>query len=58
MDEDSTQVISGHEGITVDANVFDQFMIACDEAKGPNSALLDAATFTKSGDLRELLQNF
>jgi len=42
MDEDSTRVISEYESIKVDANVFDQFMIACDEAKAPNKALLDA----------------
>nr|WP_235621254.1 DUF1778 domain-containing protein [Aliivibrio fischeri] len=52
MDEDSTQVISEHESITVEANVFDQFMAACDEAKAPNKALLEAAAFTKNGDFK------
>ncbi|CAM2893372.1 DUF1778 domain-containing protein [Vibrio rarus] len=52
MDEDSTQVISEHEGITVEANVFDQFMAACDEAKAPNKALLEATAFTKSGEFK------
>ena len=52
IDEDSTQVISEHESIKVDANVFDQFMIACDEAKAPNKGLLDAVAFTQSGDFR------
>ena len=52
MDEDSTQVISEHESIKVDANVFDQFKIACDEAKAPNKALLDAVAFTKNGEFR------
>ncbi len=52
MDEDSTQVISKHESITVEANVFDQFMAACEEAKAPNQALLEAAAFTKSGDFK------
>jgi len=52
MDEDATQVISEHESITVDANVFDQFMVACDEAKAPNNALLDAAAFTKKADFK------
>lgn len=52
MDEDSTQVISEHENVIVEANVFDQFMIACDEAKAPNRALLDAVTFTKNGDFK------
>ena len=52
MDEDSTRVISEYESIKVDANVFDQFMIACDEAKAPNKALLDAVAFTKSSDFK------
>ncbi|CED71395.1 putative TonB-dependent receptor [Aliivibrio wodanis] len=52
MDEDSTQVISEHESITVEANVFDQFMAACDEAKAPNNALLEAAAFTKSDEFK------
>jgi len=52
MDENSTQVISEFEGITVKPSVFDQFMIACDEAKAPNKALLEAATFTKKSDFK------
>lgn len=52
MDDDATQVISEHEGITVDVNVFDQFMVACDEAKAPNKALLEAADFAKNGGFK------
>jgi len=52
MDENSTQVIAEHESITVEANVFDQFMIACEEAKAPNKALLEAALFTKNGNFK------
>jgi len=52
MDDDATQVISEHEGITVDKNVFDQFMAACDEAKSPNKALLEAADFAKNGGFK------
>ena len=52
MDEDSTQVISKHESITVEENVFDQFIAACEEAKAPNQALLEAASFTKSGKFK------
>jgi uncharacterized protein (DUF1778 family) len=47
MDENSTQVISEHESITVEDNVFDQFMAACEQAKAPNKALLDAVALTK-----------
>lgn len=47
MDEDASHVIAEHESITVEDNVFDQFIVACDNAKNPNKALLEAVTFTK-----------
>ena len=47
MDEDATQVIAEHEGITLKNDVFDEFMMACEKAKAPNQALLDAAAFTE-----------
>ncbi|PWQ98233.1 DUF1778 domain-containing protein [Leucothrix pacifica] len=46
MDEDSTQVISEHETITLKDDVFDEFMAACEKAKAPNQALLDAVAFS------------
>ncbi len=52
MDEDSTQVISEHESVTVGANAFDRFMSACDEAKAPNDALRKATAFTKNSDFK------
>ncbi|ABX47930.1 Protein of unknown function DUF1778 [Shewanella baltica OS195] len=52
MDEDSTQVIAEHESITVKADVFDQFIMACDEAKAPNKALREAVAFTKRGEFK------
>ncbi|MCL1125370.1 type II toxin-antitoxin system TacA family antitoxin [Shewanella surugensis] len=52
MDEDATQVIAEYESITVEANVFDQFMAACDDAKSPNKALLDATSFTKLAEFK------
>ena len=48
MDENATQVIAQHESITVEANVFDQFMAACEEVKAPNTALLEAAKLAKN----------
>ncbi|MGF1734389.1 DUF1778 domain-containing protein [Photobacterium satsumensis] len=45
MDEDATQVIAHHESITVDNDAFDRFVEACDKAKAPNKALLDAVDF-------------
>ena len=52
MDEDSSQVIALHESMTVTDNVFDQFMSACDQAQAPNTALLEAAAFTKTSDFK------
>ena len=51
-DDDATPVISEHEGITVDANVFDKFMVACDEAKAPNTALLEATEFSNNSGFK------
>ena len=52
MDEDSTQVISQYENITVENNVFDQFMSACEQAQAPNRALLNAASLTKDSGIK------
>nr|CAA6803743.1 MAG: FIG032766: hypothetical protein [uncultured Thiotrichaceae bacterium] len=50
MDEDATHVIEEHESMVVKDSVFDKFMVACDKAKAPNQALLEATKFTdKSG---------
>ncbi|EEX34499.1 MULTISPECIES: type II toxin-antitoxin system TacA family antitoxin [Vibrio] len=52
MDEDATQVIEQHESIVVKENVFDEFMMACDKAKAPNQALLDAAKLTNESGIK------
>ena len=52
MDEDSSQVIALHESMTVTDNVFDQFIAACDQAQAPNTALLEAAAFTKASNFK------
>ena len=52
MDGDSTQVIAQHESMTVEDNVFDQFMAACEQAQAPNKALLEAAAFIKVTDFK------
>ena len=52
MDEDATQVIAEHECITVESNVFDQFVLACEEVKAPNKALCEAAAYTKTGGFK------
>ncbi|MBW2100298.1 MAG: DUF1778 domain-containing protein [Deltaproteobacteria bacterium] len=52
IDDNATQVIAQHESITVENDVFDRFMNACLEARKPNKALLDAASFTKEQDIK------
>ncbi|WP_421850377.1 DUF1778 domain-containing protein [Marinomonas sp.] len=52
MDEDATHVIEKHESLVVKDSVFDEFMVACDKAKAPNQALLDAAKLTDESGIR------
>ena len=52
MDEDATNVIEKYESIMVKDNVFDEFMAACEQAKEPNQALLDAAKFTDESGIK------
>lgn len=52
MDENSTQVIAEYEGITVKNDVFDEFLLACEKANKPNTALIDAAKFTKESGFK------
>ena len=47
MDEDATHVIAEHESITIENNLFDHFLEACNKAHTPNAALLDAVKLTK-----------
>ena len=52
MDEDASHVISEHESIIIEDNVFDKFLEACDKAESPNKALLEAVTFTNDSGLK------
>jgi uncharacterized protein (DUF1778 family) len=52
MDENASSVIAEHESITIENNAFDQFIEACDKAKKPNRALLEAAKFTKDSGFK------
>jgi uncharacterized protein (DUF1778 family) len=52
MDNDATKVIAEHESITVENDVFDRFMSACEKAQKPNDALLEAAAFTKDQGIK------
>lgn len=52
MDEDATHVIEEHESIMVKDSVFDEFMAACNKAKAPNQALLEAVKFTDESGIK------
>ena len=52
MDEDATHVIEEHESIVIQDSIFDTFMTACDKAKAPNQALLEAAKFTDESGIK------
>lgn len=52
MDEDATHVIERHVNIVVKDSVFDEFMLACDKAKAPNQALLEAVKFTDKSNIK------
>ncbi len=47
MDESSSKVIEQYESMTLENDMFDQFIKACDKASKPNDALIQAAKFTK-----------
>ena len=47
MDEDATRVIAQYETMVLDDDIFDRFLLACEEAEAPNQALKDAVAFAK-----------
>ena len=47
MDESSTRVIEQYESMTLENDIFDRFIEACDKADKPNAALREAADYTK-----------
>lgn len=50
--EDAERVIREHESITLEDEVFDRFMNACEAAEAPNRKLRDALQFTKEKCIR------
>ncbi|TPW17821.1 MAG: hypothetical protein FD130_518 [Halothiobacillaceae bacterium] len=52
MDEDASRVIAQYENITIESDVFNRFMTACNKAKRPNKALRDAAIFAKKQGIK------
>ena len=52
IDDDATQVIAQHESITIENDIFDRFMSACEEVRTPNKNLLEAAAYTKKQGIK------
>lgn len=52
MDDDASRVISQHETITVEDDVFDRFIKACDSTSSPNQALKGALELTKKSGIK------
>jgi len=52
IDDNATNVIEQHESITVENDVFDRFMNACESVRKPNKPLIDATFFTKKQGIK------
>lgn len=52
IEENATRVIAEHESMVVENDIFDRFMMACEEAARPNQALVEAVSFTKEKAIR------
>ncbi len=47
MDDSATQVIEEYESMTLENDIFDRFVEACDKADKPNKTLESAVAFTQ-----------
>jgi uncharacterized protein (DUF1778 family) len=52
IDENSTKVIKEYESMTVENDIFDQFMRTCEEITPPNKSLTDAVAFTREQGIK------
>lgn len=48
INNDATEVIAQHESMTVESDLFDQFIESCEKIEKPNQNLIDALVFTKA----------
>ena len=51
LDEDAGRVIAQHEPIAAEGDLFDCFLIACEQARQPNAPLRDAVHFTRQQEI-------
>jgi len=52
IDENSTKVIQQYESMTVENDIFDNFIKICEEIHIPNKKLADAAALTKKQGIK------
>ena len=52
IDENSTKVIQQYESMTVENDIFDKFIQACEGLQLPNEKLVDAAAFTQKQGIK------
>jgi uncharacterized protein (DUF1778 family) len=52
IDENADKVIAQHESITVEDDIFDRFMNACQETRKPNKALMDAVSLAREQGIK------
>lgn len=52
MEEDADKVIQHYESITVEGDVFDRFVEACEKAGTPNQTLQDALAFSENKGIK------
>jgi uncharacterized protein (DUF1778 family) len=48
INNDATEVIAQHASMTVENDLFDQFMESCEKIEKPNQNLIDALVFTQA----------
>ena len=47
IEENATKTINEHESVTVENDIFDRFISACEDVAPPNEALISAVAYTK-----------
>lgn len=52
IEKDSQRVIKEHEAITLEDDVFDRFIQACEAAKAPNQKLREARDLARQKNIR------
>jgi uncharacterized protein (DUF1778 family) len=52
MEKEANKVISRYERAIIKDDIFDRFMDACERARKPNKALLDAVAFAKKQGIK------